>query len=60
MKLTELDSSIPSLSYPALERRLSSMRIAGLVEAQPKRQKEKKQKREKQKGGNKKRRKKEK
>jgi DNA-binding HxlR family transcriptional regulator len=35
--LTELDSLIPSLSYPALERRLSSMRIAGLVEAQPSR-----------------------
>lgn len=34
MSLTELDSAIPELSYPALERRLSSMRIAGLVEAQ--------------------------
>ena len=33
--LTELDSAIAGLSYPALERRLSSMRIAGLVEAQP-------------------------
>ena len=33
MSLTELDSAIPELSYPALERRLSSMRIAGLVEA---------------------------
>jgi hypothetical protein len=33
--LTELDSLISDLSYPALERRLSSMRIAGLVEAQP-------------------------
>ena len=32
--LTELDSMIAGLSYPALERRLSSMRIAGLVEAQ--------------------------
>ncbi len=32
--LTELDSMISGLSYPALERRLSSMRIAGLVEAQ--------------------------
>lgn len=32
--LTELDSRIAGLSYPALERRLSSMRIAGLVEAQ--------------------------
>jgi DNA-binding HxlR family transcriptional regulator len=35
--LTELDSMIAGLSYPALERRLSSMRIAGLVEAQPSR-----------------------
>ncbi|MET0557353.1 MAG: winged helix-turn-helix transcriptional regulator [Solirubrobacterales bacterium] len=34
MSLTELDSAIAELSYPALERRLSSMRIAGLVEAQ--------------------------
>jgi len=34
MSLTELDSAIPEFSYPALERRLSSMRIAGLVEAQ--------------------------
>ena len=34
MSLTELDSGITELSYPALERRLSSMRIAGLVEAQ--------------------------
>jgi DNA-binding HxlR family transcriptional regulator len=33
MSLTELDSVIPALSYPALERRLSSMRMAGLVEA---------------------------
>lgn len=32
MSLTELDSAISDLSYPALERRLSSMRIAGLVE----------------------------
>jgi len=32
--LTELDSAIADLSYPALERRLSSMRIAGLVEAE--------------------------
>lgn len=37
LSLTELDSSISDLSYPALERRLSSMRIAGLVEAQPSR-----------------------
>lgn len=35
LSLTELDSAISDLSYPALERRLSSMRIAGLVEAQP-------------------------
>ena len=35
LSLTELDSLIPGLTYPALERRLSSMRIAGLVEAQP-------------------------
>ncbi len=33
LSLTELDSLISELSYPALERRLSSMRIAGLVEA---------------------------
>jgi DNA-binding HxlR family transcriptional regulator len=35
LSLTELDSLIADLSYPALERRLSSMRIAGLVEARP-------------------------
>jgi DNA-binding HxlR family transcriptional regulator len=35
MSLTELDREIPELSYPALERRLSSMRMAGLVEARP-------------------------
>jgi DNA-binding HxlR family transcriptional regulator len=35
LSLTELDSLISGLSYPALERRLSSMRIAGLVEARP-------------------------
>lgn len=35
MSLTELDREIPELSYPALERRLSSMRMAGLIEAQP-------------------------
>ena len=35
MSLTELDRSIDDLSYPALERRLSSMRMAGLVEARP-------------------------
>ncbi|MFL5832654.1 MAG: winged helix-turn-helix transcriptional regulator [Solirubrobacterales bacterium] len=34
MSLTELDREIMELSYPALERRLSSMRMAGLVEAQ--------------------------
>jgi DNA-binding HxlR family transcriptional regulator len=33
MSLTELDRGIPGLSYPALERRLSSMRMAGLIEA---------------------------
>jgi DNA-binding HxlR family transcriptional regulator len=33
MSLTELDRLIPELSYPALERRLSSMRMAGLIEA---------------------------
>ncbi len=33
--LTALDRSIEELSYPALERRLSSMRIAGLIEADP-------------------------
>jgi DNA-binding HxlR family transcriptional regulator len=37
LSLTELDSLISDLSYPSLERRLSSMRIAGLVEAQPSR-----------------------
>jgi DNA-binding HxlR family transcriptional regulator len=35
LSLTQLDRVIPALSYPALERRLSSMRMAGLVEAQP-------------------------
>ena len=34
MSLTELDREIIEFSYPALERRLSSMRMAGLVEAQ--------------------------
>jgi DNA-binding HxlR family transcriptional regulator len=33
MSLTELDRGIAELSYPALERRLSSMRMAGLIEA---------------------------
>lgn len=37
MSLTELDRHIADLSYPALERRLSSMRMAGLVEARPSR-----------------------
>lgn len=35
MSLTELDRRIADLTYPALERRLSSMRMAGLVEARP-------------------------
>jgi len=35
MSLTELDREISEFSYPALERRLSSMRMAGLIEAQP-------------------------
>lgn len=35
MSLTELDRLIPELSYPALERRLSSMRMAGLIESCP-------------------------
>lgn len=35
MSLTELDRRISDLSYPALERRLSSMRLAGLIESQP-------------------------
>lgn len=37
LSLTELDRLIADLSYPALERRLSSMRMAGLVAAQPSR-----------------------
>jgi DNA-binding HxlR family transcriptional regulator len=37
MSLTELDSQIAELSYPALERRLSSMRLANLIEARPSR-----------------------
>lgn len=37
LSLTELDGLISDFSYPALERRLSSMRMAGLVEAQPSR-----------------------
>ncbi len=35
LSLTQLDRLITDLSYPALERRLASMRLAGLVEAQP-------------------------
>jgi DNA-binding HxlR family transcriptional regulator len=35
LSLTELDGLIGSLSYPALERRLGSMRLAGLVELRP-------------------------
>lgn len=35
MSLTELDREIPMFSYPALERRLSSMRMAGLIQAHP-------------------------
>lgn len=35
LSLTELDGVIPSMSYPALERRLSALRHAGLVEASP-------------------------
>jgi DNA-binding HxlR family transcriptional regulator len=34
MSLTELDREIAEFSYPALERRLSSLRMAGLIEAQ--------------------------
>lgn len=37
MSLTELDRRISELSYPALERRLASMRMAGLIEARPSR-----------------------
>lgn len=33
LSLTELDGIIGSLSYPSLERRLTSLRLAGLVEA---------------------------
>ena len=33
LSLTELDGVIPSLNYPALERRLAAMRLAGLIEA---------------------------
>lgn len=34
LSLTELNKVIPKVSYPSLERRLGSMRLAGLVEAQ--------------------------
>ncbi|MGN6557648.1 MAG: winged helix-turn-helix transcriptional regulator [Solirubrobacterales bacterium] len=35
LSLTELNQVIPKVSYPSLERRLGSMRLAGLVESQP-------------------------
>ena len=35
LPLTELDMLISDLNYPAIERRLASMRMAGLVEADP-------------------------
>lgn len=35
MSLTELDRIIASLSYPSLERRLATMRLAGQIEARP-------------------------
>lgn len=35
LSLTELDRIISSLSYPSLERRLATMRLAGLVEPRP-------------------------
>jgi DNA-binding HxlR family transcriptional regulator len=35
LTLTELDALIAGLSYPSLERRLSAMRMIGLVEARP-------------------------
>lgn len=35
LSLTELDGVISGLSYPALERRLAAMRLAGLIAAQP-------------------------
>lgn len=35
LSLTELDRIIGSLSYPSLERRLSAMRLTGLVAAEP-------------------------
>lgn len=33
LSLTELDRLIPKISYPALERRLTAMRLVGLIEA---------------------------
>jgi DNA-binding HxlR family transcriptional regulator len=35
LSLTELDSLIPGLSYPSLERRLAAMRLAGQVQKMP-------------------------
>jgi len=35
LSLTELDRVIADLNYPSLERRLSSLRLAGLIEALP-------------------------
>jgi DNA-binding HxlR family transcriptional regulator len=35
LSLTQLDGVIASLSYPALERRLAVLRLAGLIEASP-------------------------
>jgi DNA-binding HxlR family transcriptional regulator len=35
LSLTELNEAIPQISYPALERRLGSMRLAGLVAVRP-------------------------
>jgi DNA-binding HxlR family transcriptional regulator len=35
LSLTELDSLIAGISYPSLERRLGTMRLVGLVEAEP-------------------------
>ena len=35
LTLTELDSVITAVSYPSLERRLTAMRLAGLVEVHP-------------------------
>lgn len=37
ISLTELDREIAGISYPSLERRLASMRMAGLIEARPSR-----------------------